>query len=287
MPDDRRAFAPLIDLKIVSLAINLPGPVAAARLRDLGARVVKIEPPDGDPLARGCPPWYAALHENVSIVRLDLKETTDRTRLDELLGDSDLLLTSSRPASLERLGLGWDAVHARFPRLCHVAIIGHGPPDENRPGHDLTYQASLGLVDPPNLPRALLADLGGAEEAVTTATSLLLARERGHGAQIASVSLAQAAARHALPLQYGLTSNVGLLGGGWPGYNLYQAAQGWVAVAALESHFVERLVRELEIASLSHEQLSDAFRRATADEWESWAKTRDLPIQAVHDQVIR
>jgi crotonobetainyl-CoA:carnitine CoA-transferase CaiB-like acyl-CoA transferase len=238
-------------------------------------------------LARGCPPWYAALHENVSIVRLDLKETTDRTRLDELLGDSDLLLTSSRPASLERLGLGWDAVHARFPRLCHVAIIGHGPPDENRPGHDLTYQASLGLVDPPNLPRALLADLGGAEEAVTTATSLLLARERGHGAQIASVSLAQAAARHALPLQYGLTSNVGLLGGGWPGYNLYQAAQGWVAVAALESHFVERLVRELEIASLSHEQLSDAFRRATADEWESWAKTRDLPIQAVHDQVIR
>jgi alpha-methylacyl-CoA racemase len=287
MPGDPRALAPLSDLQVVSLAVNLPGPVAAARLRDLGAAVVKIEPLDGDPLARGCAPWYEALHENVSIVRLDLKDADGRSRLDKFLDKSDLLLTSSRPAALERLGLGWDALHARFPRVCHVAIVGHGHPDENKPGHDLTYQASLGLVDPPSLPRALLADLGGAEEAVTTAISLLLARERGHGAQMAQVSLAQAAARHALPLQYGLTSNAGLLGGGWPGYNLYEAAQGWVAVAALESHFAERLVRELGIASLSYEQLSHAFRKATADEWESWAKTRDLPVQAVHHQAIK
>ena len=287
MPSDSRALAPLSDLQIVSLAVNLPGPVAAARLRDLGAAVVKIEPPDGDPLARGCAPWYQSLHQNVSIVRLDLKEADGRARLDAYLGESDLLLTSSRPAALERLGLGWDALHAQFPRLCHVAIVGHSHPDENKPGHDLTYQASLGLVDPPNLPRALLADLGGAEEAVTSAISLLLARERGHGAQTAQVSLAEAAARHALPLQYGLTSNAGLLGGGWPGYNLYQAAQGWVAVAALEPHFAERLVRELGIASPSYEQLSLAFRKAPADEWETWAKTRDLPVQAVRDQTVK
>ncbi len=183
MPADPRALAPLSDLQVVSLAVNLPGPVAAARLRDLGAAVVKIEPLDGDPLARGCAPWYEALHQNVSIARLDLKETGGRARLDEFLDKSDLLLTSSRPAALERLGLGWDALQGQFPRLCHVAIVGHGHPDENKPGHDLTYQASLGLVDPPKMPRALLADLGGAEEAVTAAISLLLARERGHGAK--------------------------------------------------------------------------------------------------------
>ena len=286
MPGDPRALAPLSGLQIVSLAVNLPGPVTAARLRDLGAVVVKIEPPDGDPLARGCAAWYQSLHENVSTIQLDLKEAADRARLDEFLGQSDLLLTSSRPAALDRLGLSWEPLHAQFPRLCHVAIVGHGHPDENKPGHDLTYQASLGLVDPPNLPRALLADLGGAEEAVTSAISLLLARERGYGAQTAQVSLAEAAARHALPLQYGLTSNAGLLGGGWPGYNLYQAAQGWVAVAALEPHFAERLIRELGIASLSSEQLSLAFRKAPADEWETWAKTRDLPVQAVHHPAI-
>jgi crotonobetainyl-CoA:carnitine CoA-transferase CaiB-like acyl-CoA transferase len=283
MLDDPRAVAPLAELTVVSLAINLPGPVAAASLRDLGANVIKIEPPGGDPLARGSAAWYRALHENVSIVQLDLKEPNDRERLNEILGNCDLLLTSSRLAALDRLSLGWDALHAKFPRLCQVAIVGHAPPDESKPGHDLTYQASLGLIDPPDLPRALLADLGGAEEAVTTAVALLLARERGQGAQLAYVSLAQAAARHALPLQYGLTSGAGLLGGGLPEYNLYRTAKGWVAVAALEPHFAERLVRELGVDSLSYESLSQAFGKATANEWENWASARDLPIQAVRD----
>jgi len=274
---------PLADLKVVSLAINLPGPVAAARLRDLGANVTKIEPPDGDPLARGCPEWFRALHENVPILRLDLKVASEIERLLAILGDADLLLTSSRPSALERLGLDWRDLHRQFPRLCHVAIIGHGPPHEDQPGHDLTYQASLGLVEPPRLPRALVADLGGAEEAVTVAVALLLARERGHEAQAAYVSLEEAAARHALPYEYGLTSGGGLLGGGWPGYNLYQAAEGWIAVAALEPHFAERLVQELGIASLTHEELAQAFRERTADEWETWAAPRDLPIRAVRD----
>ncbi len=280
---DPRAVAPLAELTVVSLATNLPGPVAAAGLRDLGATVIKIEPPGGDPLARGCAAWYRALHENVSIVRLDLKEPNDRKRLDEILSNGDLLLTSSRLAALDRLSLGWDALHAKFPRLCQVAIVGHAPPDDNKPGHDLTYQASLGLIDPPNLPRALLADLGGAEEAVTTAVALLLARERGQGAQMAYVSLAEAAARHALPLQYGLTSGAGLLGGSLPEYNLYQTAKGWVAVAALEPHFAERLVSELGVGSLSYDSLWEAFGKATANEWENWARARDLPIQAVRD----
>ena len=96
---------PLADLKVVSLAINLPGPIAAARLRDLGATVTKIEPPEGDPLARGCAEWFQALHENVSIVPLDLKAASDHERLFALLGDADLLLTSSRPSALGRHGV--------------------------------------------------------------------------------------------------------------------------------------------------------------------------------------
>jgi alpha-methylacyl-CoA racemase len=281
MQHDSRTFKPLNDLQIVSLAINLPGPVAAARLRDLGATVRKVEPPDGDPLMRGCAEWYHALHEDIAVVCLDLKESDGRQQLSQMLSESDLLLTSSRLAALERLGLAWQTLHAKFPRLCHVAIIGHDPPNEEQPGHDLTYQASHGLVDPPHLPRALLADMGGADNAVTAAMALLLARERGHGAQIRHVSLSESAARHAAPLQYGLTANGGLLGGGWPGYNLYRAAEGWIAVAALEPHFAERLVRELGIVSLSYELLSEAFRTATAKEWEDWALARDLPIQAV------
>jgi alpha-methylacyl-CoA racemase len=284
MPDQPSSSgdgAPLSGLKIVSLAINLPGPFAVGRLRDLGASVTKIEPPEGDPLARGCPEWYRALHENVVVLRLDLKVPADRERLNPILADADLLLTSSRPAALDRLGLSWAAVHERFGRLCQVAIIGHAPPHENQPGHDLTYQATLGLLSPPEMPRALIADLGGAEAAVSAAIALLLARERGGEAGYAQVSLAEAAARFALPHQHGLTLPSGLLGGAWPGYNLYRSADGWVAVAALEPHFAERLRLELGVESFTKEAVAAAFERRTAAEWEAWAAPRDLPIVAV------
>jgi alpha-methylacyl-CoA racemase len=284
MPDPSSSgLKPLAGLKVVSLAINLPGPVAAGRLRDLGASVTKIEPPDGDPLARGCAAWYGALHENVAVLKLDLKEAAERARLDPLLAESDLLLTSSRPAALDRLGLGWSTLHQEFLRLCQVAIIGHEPPDENRPGHDLTYQATLGLVSPPEMPRTLIADLGGAEEAVSTGVSLLVARERTGVAGFAQVSLAQAAGRFALAHQHGLTLASGLLGGAWPGYNLYRTADGWIAVAALEQHFAERLTRELAAESFTHEALGVAFARRTSAEWETWAAEHDLPIVAVRE----
>ncbi len=284
MPDlSSSAPRPLAALKIVTLAVNLPGPVAAGRLRDLGASITKIEPPDGDPLSRGCPAWYRDLHENVVVLRLDLKAAADRERLNPILAESDLLQTSSRLAALDRLRLSWDELHRQFPRLCHVAIIGHAPPDENHPGHDLTYQATLGLVSPPELPRVLIADLGGAEEAVSTALALLLARERGGVAGYAQVSLAEAAARFSLPHRQGLTLTSGLLGGGWPGYNLYQAAEGWVAVAALEPHFAERLKAELGVETFTKEAVGAAFALRTAAEWEAWARPRDLPIVAIRD----
>jgi crotonobetainyl-CoA:carnitine CoA-transferase CaiB-like acyl-CoA transferase len=80
-----------------------------------------------------------------------------------------------------------------------------------------------------------------------------------------------------------LTLASGLLGGAWPGYNLYRAADGWVAVAALEPHFAKRLELELGVGSFTHEALGAAFAKRTADEWEQWAATHDLPIVAVRE----
>ncbi len=123
-------FKPLTHYTIVSLAANVPGPVAAARLRELGARVIKVEPPFGDPLAGAASAWYGDLHQGVDIRTLNLKEAADRAALDSLLAGADLLLTSSRPSALARLGLDWASVHGRFPRLCYVAIVGY--PGERR-----------------------------------------------------------------------------------------------------------------------------------------------------------
>jgi crotonobetainyl-CoA:carnitine CoA-transferase CaiB-like acyl-CoA transferase len=93
-------------------------------LRDRGAAVVKVEPPAGDPLSAWAPRWYAELSEGIEVVRLDLKSPDGRERLDTLLAAADLLVTASRTASLQRLGLAWSDLHARHPRLCHVAVVG-------------------------------------------------------------------------------------------------------------------------------------------------------------------
>lgn len=130
---------PLEDLRVVSLALNLPGPAAAARLVALGAQVTKVEPPAGDFLAEAAPAYYAELAAGQRVVTIDLKTTAGLAELAGLLDEADLLLTSSRPAALARLGLDWASVHARWPRLCQVAIVGHAGAEADVPGHDLTY----------------------------------------------------------------------------------------------------------------------------------------------------
>lgn len=276
-------MTPLEGIRVLTLAVNLPGPLAAARLRELGATVTKVEPPTGDALARVRPSWYELLHEGITVHALDLKTSEGRGQLEEHLARCDLLITATRPAALRRLGLDWESLHARHPRLCQVAIVGYPPPHEELAGHDLTYQAQAGLLEPPRLPRTCLADLAGARDAVSAALALLLARERGQGAQHVWVSLAQAAEDFAAPLRHGLCAPDGILGGASAGYNLYRTRDGWVALAALEPHFWERLTRELGLTAPDREQLQQAFLTRTAQEWEAWGTARDLPLVRVQE----
>ena len=269
--------------QVLVLAVNVPGPAAAARLQELGATVVKVEPPEGDPLAKANQDWYKALISGQKVIRLNLKEAGDRTRLDTLLGESDLLLTATRPAALERLGLGWPELHPRYPRLSQTAIVGYPAPKENVPGHDLTYLARLGLLTPPELPRTLLADLAGAERTVSASLALLLARELGQGTGYAQVPLAEAAAFFAEPLRYGITAPGGMLGGGLSSYNLYRARKGWISLAVLEPHFRQKLLDELGLQTANHEELTSVFLTRTAEEWQTWAAERDLPIAALRE----
>lgn len=272
---------PLAGFSVLSLAANIPGPLAAARLQQLGAKVVKVEAPAGDPLAYSCPAWYTALCRDMTVVSLDLKTSSGRDTLYQYLSHSDLLLTATRPAGLHRLGLDWPTLHARYPRLCQVAVLGYPSPNQNMAGHDLTYQASLGLVDPPHLPRTLIADLAGAKQAISAALALLLTRERGGGSGYAEVALSAAAADFAAPLRYGLTAPGGLLGGGLPTYQLYPAQDGWLALAALEPHFAHRLQEKLNLSELTPAGLTASFSSRPAGDWQQWAIENDLPLYAV------
>jgi len=271
----------LHDTKIVSLALNAPGPAAAARLTQFGAEVTKIEPPEGDALSKFAPDWYALLTCGQKILRLDLKEASGKKQLDSLLANAELLLASFRPSALRRLGLDWETLHSRHPRLCFVGIIGHPAPDEERTGHDLTYQADFGLLRPPQMPPTLFIDMAGAERAVSMALALLNRMARTGEAGCAWVSLHDCAHDLAAPLRAGLTTPGGLLGGGYPLYGFYQASDGWVAIAALEPRFAQRLLSELNLAQADRAELERIFLQRSAAAWESWAAERGLPLVAV------
>lgn len=277
------AFLPLRGIRVISLAVNLPGPLTAARYTELGAHVTKVVPPGGDPLAWVSPAWHDALQADQEVRVLDLKTAAGQAGLAELLAAADLLLTSTRLSALARLGLDWPNLAARYPRLCHTAIVGFSPPNEDRAGHDLTYQASVGLLEPPALPRLPLADYAGSERAVSATLALLWERERtGRGGQVV-ISLVEALAPYAHALCYGLLSPGTLLGGGSPLYHLYRAKEGWVALASLEPHFLARLVTGLGLAELSYETLAELFLTRTAAEWDAWAVAQDIPLSAVRE----
>ena len=269
----------LAGIDVVSLAVNIPGPVMVARLAEYGASVTKVEPPEGDPLFHHDPRWYARLTDSQTILRLDLKTSEGRIVLDGRLSGADLLVTASRPSSLSRLGLDVESVQARFPDLCQLQIVGFPAPDDDRPGHDLSFQAAAGLIlDPPRMPFTLLADLMGAERAATEAVAMLLHRQRTGEAVCRQVSLAEAVKPLAVPLKRGLCDRKGLLGGALAGYALYPTKDGWVALAALEPRFVERLTTTLKIPSLSAARLRKIFAQRTGAHWESWGRRHGIPI---------
>lgn len=271
----------LDDVRVVSIALNLPGPAACGRLREMGATVVKVEPPGGDPLEAYVPAWYREIHSGIERHRLDLKAGADRERFDALLRAADLLVTAQRPAALARLGLAPDALRAAFPRLCLLRILGHPPPHEDDAGHDLTYLAAHGLVSPGTLPPTLFADMAGAERAATVALALLHARDRSGQGAAADVYLEDAAEWLARPRRHGLTGPGTLLGGNHAGYNLYATRDGWIALAALEPHFARRVMDAFSLEALEAAALAERFRAESSDYWSRWARERDVPLVAL------
>lgn len=293
----------LPSFSVVTLAPNLPGPVAAKRLQELGGTVIKVEGPGkaADPMRLYCEPYYQHLVDGQDVRHIDLKAESGLHELHELLEGADLLLTSSRPASLERLGLGWEDLHARFPVLSQVAIVGHSGEHVDVAGHDLTYEAHAGTLsfhgDTPAMPVVPIADLAGAERAVSQALAALWQTAATGQGSYHEVALADMATEFATPARFRLTGPDTLLGGLLPGYGLYQAqCGGWVAIAALEPHFFAGLIEALHVEGLlptqatvaqlqsegiTAEQLAAAVGQKTAAWWDGMASKRNLPIASV------
>lgn len=290
-----RAPRPLAGVRILSLALNLPGPAALMRCRAMGATCVKLEPPapdggPGDPMATYAPGAYAILHDGVRVLQANLKLEAGQKALHRELARTDVLLTSFRPSALAKLDLSWRKLHRLYPQLSQVAIVGAAGARAEEPGHDLTYVAEHGLVNGLELPPTLYADMGGslaASEAVLQAQLLRAAKGTG---QFLEVALADAAAYLALPRAWGLTRPQGSVGGAHAGYRVYPCKDGRVAVAALEPHFAKALCaaagvadasRKSMLAAATHAAVAAFFATRTRKQLEKLGHERDIPLHGL------
>ena len=253
---------PLSGLMVVDLTRYLPGPFASRELLRLGARVVRLEAPGGDPLREQAPAWHEALNAGKESVEIDLKSEQERGR--ELCAQADVVLESFRPGVVERLGVGPDDLPAT---VVYCSFTGFGP-DEQRAGHDLNYQGWAGLLadTAPAMPPVQVADLaGGALRAVTPILAALLERERTGQGRHLTLSLTQCA--HELAAyRLGGEPIPRLLTGGLACYRIYATADGrYLTVAALEPRFFQRLCELLGHPELAERQWQ-ADQEPLADE---------------------
>ena len=285
-----RLGKPLKGITVLSLALNLPGPAALMRCRQMGATCIKLEPPSGDPMRHYNPAAYAQMHDGVRLVTADLKTPAGQAVLQRELAKTDVLITSFRPSATEKLGLGWRKLHRLFPALSQIAIVGARGARAEEAGHDLTYIAEAGLLPSLELPATLYADMGGsliASEAVLQA--VMLTRANGKGV-FKEVALSDAATYLALPHRWGLTRASGMVGGAHAGYGVYACQDGRVALAALEPHFALRLCavagvtstgESVMLESQTRRSLEAFFAGMTCSQVNQLASAHDLPLQTL------
>jgi alpha-methylacyl-CoA racemase len=228
---------PLDGIIVVDFTRHLPGPFASRELLELGARVVRVLPPGGDPLQATDPGWHEELSAGKESISVDLKQ--DAAPALELLAQADVVLESFRPGVAARLGIGPE--HASATAVyCSITGFGVESRHARRAGHDLNYQGWAGLLEhtAPALPPVQIADFAaGAMGAVTQILAALLEREKsGRGRHIV-ISMTHAAHR--------LASRP-MLTGGLACYRIYATSDHrWLTVAALEPAFWQRLVELL------------------------------------------
>jgi alpha-methylacyl-CoA racemase len=245
---------PLRGLLVVDFTRYLPGAFASRELLELGARVVCVEQPGGDPMRATAPGWHGALAAGKESVVVDLKKDASLAR--GLLARADVVLESFRPGVASRLGIGPE--HAPATAVyCSITGFGLEGRHARRAGHDLNYMGWAGVLadTSPAWPPVQVADLAaGALGAVTKVLAALLEREEtGRGAHVL-VSMTDGSHRFAAHRLAG-EPVPRLLTGGLACYRIYATADGrWLTVGALEPAFFQRLTELLGCPELAERQ---------------------------------
>jgi crotonobetainyl-CoA:carnitine CoA-transferase CaiB-like acyl-CoA transferase len=300
---------PLDNITVVDMTVNVPGPFCSTILGDLGATVIKVEPPGGDPL-RHSPGMWASINRGKKSIVLDLKNEDARGVLARLAERSDMVLEGWRPGVARRLAADYPTLSARNPSLVYCSISGFGQdgPWSQRPGHDVNYLALSGYMSVqtavegrPWPPPVLVSDLAsGLYAAIMTLAAVVGRHNSGKGAYI-DLSMTESALS-LLGLEVGRMGdqdgsedrpNVTFV----PHYGLFPCSDGrWFSLGIVhEDHFWKRFCEvagldgmadlkfqeRLDQAEGIRDGLHETFITRPASEWETLTRRADVPAAAV------
>lgn len=273
---------PLDGITVIDLTRVLAGPYCTMLLADLGARVIKVEPPKvGDdsrhigPFMNGKSVYFMSLNRGKESIALDLKAPADRDIFERLLAGADVLVENYRGGTMDKLGYGWDKLHKRYPRLIYAAAsgFGHSGPYQNRAAYDMVVQGMGGIMSltghPGGPPTRVGTSVGDITAGLFTAIGVnaaLFHRERtGEGMKVDVAMLdCQVAILENAIARYVATGQVpGPLGARHPSitpFEAYKTADGWIIIAAGNDGLFKKLA-----SALTRPELATDTRFATND----------------------
>lgn len=308
---DRQSFrsewAPLKDLHVLDFSAQLPGPMATSILADLGAIIIKVEPPGGEFGRRLPGDMFDRLNRGKRSIVVDLKANAARKIVASLAAWADVVTESFRPGVAGRLGIGPAALRSINPKIVYCSISGFGQagPWRNIPGHDLSYLAASGALSlpgewnqPPHRSALPIADIAGGSFAVSAILAALIERSRTGGGKYIDMSLFESALyctgiRTAFNEEHGPGDHL------LPTQGLFETSDGFRLVTAIvEQHFWQQFLavvgdldpelrsRQFETAANRfqagdelHERLRRLFRSKTASEWEAIFHGTGVPVE--------
>ncbi|MFN2098504.1 CaiB/BaiF CoA transferase family protein [Altererythrobacter sp. MF3-039] len=313
----------LSGITVVDLSLFLPGPMMTVMMADQGARVIKVEPPAGDPAREQSPfdrydgaeqsVWFANLNRGKECLALDLKSDAGRVQLTEAIRSADIFVEGFRPGAMKRLGFDYDAVKAIKSDIiyCSISAFGQEGALAHHPAHDMAVQALAGFLavndgpdGTPVVPGAPSADMAAGLTALSATLMALVARDRtGEGAYI------DCAMFDSLLPWCAHTAGTAIAGGKSPKsasqrslggaafYQVYKTSDGkHVVLGGRELHFASNLLTALGREDLYDHAARDAgeqgeliaflretFATKSRDEWVSWFKDKDVAFSPVLD----
>src|SRR6266850_3282466 len=268
---------PLSGITIIDLSRILAGPYCTLLLAELGARVIKVEPPQhGDdarqygPFKNGKSAYFISVNRGKESIALDLKSPAGREIFERLLDKADALVENFRPGTMEKLGYGWDSLHQRFPCLVYAAAsgFGHSGPYSHYPAYDMVVQGLGGIMSitghpgmPPTRIGTSIGDLAGGLYTAVALNAALLHRERTGEAIKVDVALfdCQLALLENAIMRYTTTGEIpGPMGARHPSITPFEAfptADGNIIIAAGNDGLFVKLAQALGRPDLAQNPL--------------------------------